>query len=112
MSRSAATTLAPPSTVRWRILALLLAFSFMSWFNRVSMSVAYDERIKAQLKISPEAIGYVYSSFLFAYMLCMTPGGWLADRWGPRLALGLVGLGSGLFGILTGVVGLPALSAV
>ena len=34
-----------PSAVRWQILALLMAFSFMSWFNRVSMAVAYDTKI-------------------------------------------------------------------
>jgi sugar phosphate permease len=100
-----------PSTVRWRILALLLAFSFMSWFNRVSMPVAYNVRIKDQLGISEKAIGSVYSALLFAYMLCMTPGGWFADRWGPRLALAVMGLGSALFVILTGMVGLALVSA-
>jgi ACS family glucarate transporter-like MFS transporter len=97
--------------VRWRILALLLAFSFMSWLNRVSMPVAYDERIRFDLPITKEAMGYVYSALLFAYMLCMTPGGWLADRFGARLALTVVGLGSALFVAATGVVGLFALSA-
>src|SRR5438874_8862962 len=99
-----------PTSVRWRILALLLAFSFMSWFNRVSMSVAYDERIRAERGISEEVIGYVYSALLFAYMVCMTPGGWFADRYGARLALTVMGLGSALFVILTGAVGLADLS--
>jgi MFS family permease len=101
-----------PSTVRWRILAILLAFSFLSWFNRVSMSVAYDERIKDQLGISETAIGYVYSAFLFVYMLWMTPGGWMADRSGARAALVFMGLGSAVFGLLTGMVGLVTTSAV
>jgi MFS family permease len=95
--------------VRWRILALLLAFSFMSWFNRVSMPVAYDERIRVERGISEQVIGYVYSALLFAYMLCMTPGGWFADRRGARLALTVMGFGSALFVALTGVVGLAAL---
>jgi MFS family permease len=103
--------LARPTWVRWRVVALLLAFSFMSWFNRVSMPVAYDERIKGQLGISEEEIGTVYSAFLFAYMLLMTPGGWLADRIGPRRALALMGFGSAVFGALTGTIGTLALSA-
>src|SRR5437899_5136725 len=98
------------TSVRWRILAVLLAFSFMSWFNRVSMSVAYDERIRFERDIPAESIGYVYSALLFAYMLCMTPGGWFADRYGARLALTVMGFGSALFVALTGVVGLAALS--
>jgi MFS transporter, ACS family, D-galactonate transporter len=96
---------------QWRIVALLVSFSFMTWFNRVSMSVAYDERIHAQIGIAPEAMGSVYSAFLFAYMLCMTPGGWLIDRFGPWAALVVMGFGSALFGALTGVAGLPALVA-
>ena len=71
-----------PTRVRWHIVALLVSFSFMTWFNRVSMPVAYDEHIKEQSGITPAAMGYVYSAFIFAYMLCMTPGGWLIDRWG------------------------------
>src|SRR5438105_2112342 len=98
-----------PTSVRWRILAVLLAFSFMSWFNRVSIAVAYDERIRKERDIPPDVIGYVYSALLFAYMLCMTPGGWFADRCGARLALTVMGLGSALFVVLTGVVGLAAL---
>src|SRR5437867_2129645 len=102
---------ARPSWVRWQIVAILVSFSFMTWFNRVSMSVAYDERIQAQTGISPEAMGYVYSAFLFAYMVCMTPGGWLIDRYGPWAALVVMGFGSALLGALTGAAGLPALVA-
>ncbi len=89
-----------PTRVRWRILALLLAYSFLSWFNRVSMSAAADERIMKQYDISPEQMGVVYSAFLFVYALFMTPGGWFIDRFGPRLALIVMGFGSALFGVL------------
>jgi ACS family glucarate transporter-like MFS transporter len=102
-----------PTTIRWRILTLLLAFSFLSWFNRVSMPVAYDERIRLEGGISEEVIGYVYSALLFGYMLCMTPGGWFADRRGARLALTVMGLGSALFVAFTGAVAfLPAAATV
>jgi MFS family permease len=91
--------------VRWQIVALLMALSYVSWFLRVGMSVAYDERIKDTLGIAPEAMGWVYSAFLFAYMICMTPGGWVIDRWGMRAALTAMGFGLVLFGALTGLVG-------
>ena len=106
-------TTAPPrpSWLRWQMVAILVAYSFMTWFNRVSMSVAYDERIKDDYHISPEAMGWVYSAFLFAYMVCMTPGGWLIDRYGPWLALVVMGFGSALFGALTASAGLAPLSA-
>jgi MFS family permease len=92
-----------PTWVRWRIVALLMALSYVSWFLRVSMSVAYDERIKDDLGIAPQAMGYVYSAFLLAYMVCMTPGGWVIDRFGTRKALTVMGFGLVLFGALTGL---------
>jgi MFS family permease len=110
MSTPLATPLTYPTAVRWRIFAILVAFSFMSWFNRVSMSVAYDERIW-KLGISETAIGWVYSAFLFVYMLFMTPGGWFADRFGARLALAVMGFGSALFGVWTGMIGFAVFSA-
>ena len=75
-----------PTSVRWRILGLLMAFSFMSWLNRTSIMVAYDLRIKQQFGISEQQIGYVYTSFFLAYAILMTPGGWFADRCGARRA--------------------------
>src|SRR5437660_12435401 len=83
--------------VRWLIVVLLMAFSFVSWFLRESMPVAYDERIKDTLGINPEAMGWVYSALLIVYALCMTPGGWLIDRIGIRAASMLIGFGMTLF---------------
>jgi len=91
--------------VRWRIVVLLMGFSYVSWFLRVSMSVAYDERIKDTLGIDPKAMGWVYSSLLIVYALCMTPGGWFIDKYGTRSALVLMGFGLTLFEALTGLVG-------
>jgi ACS family glucarate transporter-like MFS transporter len=90
----------------WRIVALLVAFSFMSWFNRVSMAVAYDTKIGPELHVSEEAIGTVYSAFFLSYLIFMTPGGAFIDGFGAKRALLIMGLGSGLFGALTAVAGL------
>jgi len=76
-----------PTWVRWRIVGLLLLFSFMSWFNRASMAAAGDERIMPTYGVSKEAMGAVYSAFLFVYAVFMTPGGWFIDRFGPKTAL-------------------------
>jgi MFS family permease len=91
-----------PTGVRWRILVLLLAYSFMTWFNRASMAAAGDERIMPHYGISKEDMGAIYSAFLLVYALFMTPGGWFIDRFGARLALVAMGFGSALFGALTG----------
>ena len=82
-----------------------MALCFISHFNRVSMSVAGNDQIMRQFAIEPTRMGAVYSAFLFVYTLCMIPGGWFIDRFGPRLALMITGFGSALLGALTGVTG-------
>jgi sugar phosphate permease len=94
-----------PSNVRWRILAILFAYSFMSWFNRVSMAVAGDEYLMDYCGISEDEMGLLDSAFLLPYAICMTPGGWFTDRFRPWLALVIMGFGSAIFGALTGMVG-------
>jgi ACS family glucarate transporter-like MFS transporter len=107
MTASSASILARdvPTAVRWRIVALLMGGSFLSWFNRVSMSVAGTEQIIPRYGIDPTDMGLVYSALLLAYAVCMTPGGFLIDAKGAWAALVLMGLGSGLFVILTGAIG-------
>jgi sugar phosphate permease len=92
--------------VRWQLVLLMMGYSFLTWFNRKSISVAANLRIMDEYGIAPEVMGTVYSAMLTSYTLCMIPGGWLTDRWGARRALALMGLGSGLFVVLTGVAGL------
>jgi ACS family glucarate transporter-like MFS transporter len=94
-----------PTAVRWRIVALLMGGSFLSWFNRVSMSVAGSEQFIPRYGIDPTDMGLVYSALLLAYAVCMTPGGFLIDAKGARAALVLMGIGSGLFVIATGAIG-------
>jgi sugar phosphate permease len=99
------TSPARPTSVRWRIVALLMATAAMCHFNRISITVAGAERIIPEYHIHPVTMGIVYSAYLLVYTLCMTPGGWLIDHRGPRKALMLVGFGSGLFVVLIGLAG-------
>src|SRR5688572_5060336 len=113
----AAVTIAAPAIetrqkVRWSIVFLLMAFCFISHLNRISMSVAADERIMKQYGIAPDEMGMVYSAFLLVYTVFMIPGGFFIDRFGPRMALAVVGFGSAVFCILTGAVGWMAASVV
>jgi ACS family D-galactonate transporter-like MFS transporter len=97
--------------VRWDVVSLLMALCFISHFNRISMSVAGDERIMQQYGIAPDKMGMVYSAFLFVYTMFMIPGGFFIDRFGPRAALALVGFGSAMFCMLTGLVGFSGYEA-
>jgi MFS family permease len=100
-----------PTWVRWRIVVLLMAFSYLQHFNRTSMAVAGDLRIMKEFSLSTTQMGLVYSAFLIVYTICMTPGGWFSDRRGTWLALTVMGLGSAFFCALTGLPGYGLLAA-
>lgn len=97
---------ARPTSVRWRIVLLLMALCFISHFNRISMAVAGDERIMNDYGIRPNEMGRVYFAFLLVYTIFMTAGGFFIDRFGVRKALAAVAVGSGFFAALTGLLGL------
>src|SRR5262249_48908743 len=62
--------------VRWRIVALLMALSFVSWFNRANIAAAYTERIQYQVDISEKEIGAVGTVFFLFFSCFMPPGRW------------------------------------
>jgi MFS family permease len=99
-----------PTAFCWRIVGLLMAYSALSHFNRVSMSVAGTEQIMGQFRWDETKMGVVYSAYLVTYTICMTPGGWLIDRVGAHRALLWMGFGAALFVALTGVTGLGLLT--
>src|SRR5262249_15919721 len=98
--------------VRWRIVALLMALSFVSWFNRANIAAAYTERIQYQVDISEKEIGAVGTVFFLVYACFMTPGGWFSDRFGTRWSLALMGIGLGVFGGRRGGGGLVLTSGL
>ena len=97
-----------PRQAQFVVALLMLAFSVMSYFNRTIMSISGPEIIK-EFSLSETQMGSVYSAFILSYALLMIPGGHLADRFGPRIVIAFMGLGSALFTGLTAVAGHPGL---
>jgi MFS transporter, ACS family, D-galactonate transporter len=93
-----------------RLVGLLLVHAALVHFNRISLSVAGSERLMAQFGISEQVMGAVYSAYLVAYTIMMTPGGWFIDRYGPRASILIVGVGSAACVGLTGLSGLSITS--
>jgi ACS family glucarate transporter-like MFS transporter len=77
---------AAPSRTRWAILALLFAISVITYVDRVNISVTARQMMPA-LGLTEVQMGEVFSAFVLGYALGQVPGGWLGDRWGPRLCL-------------------------
>ena len=75
------------------IIALLFAFSAVSYFDRTIMSIA-GPALMQEFAISSTEMGSVYSAFILGYALLMIPGGWLTDRLGSRRTLLIMGASS------------------
>jgi MFS transporter, ACS family, glucarate transporter len=69
----------------------------------VCISVA-GPRIQESLHIGPQQWGWVVGAFAVAYALFELPGGWMADRFGPRIILTRIVLWWSAFTALTGAV--------
>jgi MFS transporter, ACS family, glucarate transporter len=91
-----------------KIVILMIAFSVMSYFDRTIMSIA-GPGIMKEFNLSEPQLGAIFTAFLISYAGMNLPGGYMADRLGPRLVLTLVGLGAGLFTALTALGGEPGL---
>jgi ACS family D-galactonate transporter-like MFS transporter len=71
------------SNTRWKVFFLLWVLVVINFIDRASLSIALP-MISDEFQLSPEATGWILSSFFWTYALAQIPGGWLIDRVGPR----------------------------
>ncbi len=89
---------------RYWVFFLLLLFGAIAYVDRVNMSVA-GKPIAHEFGLSPIALGYLFSSFLWAYVLMMLPGGRLIDRWGSHVVASVATAVWSAAQMATGLVG-------
>jgi len=75
-----------PTKTRWVILLLISLMYLITYMDRTNISVAAPA-IAEEFGLSKTEFGIVFSAFLWAYSIGQIPGGWLADRFGPRKVL-------------------------
>ena len=95
------------SRVRWRILLLIVAASFVSYVLRTNLSIVAPAMI-AELGLSEVELGMVLSAFALGYAIFQFPGGVFGDVAGPRRAVTGMALAWGLLTLATGLVPGPA----
>ena len=66
---------------RYWVFFLLFLFNVICYLDRINMSVA-GHSIAGEFGLSPISLGYLFSSFLWAYVLMMLPGGKMVDLLG------------------------------
>src|SRR6202789_607759 len=78
-----------PTQVRHIVLGLTIAAYMITYMDRVVISAAVPS-IQKEFGFSIVTMGWILSSFQWAYALFQIPGGWLGDRIGPRRAMTLI----------------------
>ena len=92
-----------PSTIRWRVLGLLVLASFISYVLRYNVSTA-GPAMMADLRLTEQQLGYILAAFTAGYTIFQFPGGLFSDRYGPRRTLTIVMVLWGVLTILTSAV--------
>jgi sugar phosphate permease len=76
----------------------------ITYLDRVTISNTAPE-IRTEFGFDQKTMGWIFSAFVWAYALFQVPGGWLNERFGPRVVLaGLVAYWS----VMTAAVGLAS----
>ena len=88
-----------PTFVRWRIISILVAASFISYTYRYNFSAAAPAMM-ADLGLSEIQWGWTVAAFLTSYALFQIPGGLLGDRIGPRRLITIIAV---LWAVLTAI---------
>ncbi|MDZ4730441.1 MAG: MFS transporter [Xanthomonadales bacterium] len=84
-----------PTNVRWRILAILMFVSFVSYLLRGNMSIA-GPAIVEDLQLTEIQWGWIMAAFPLGYALFQFPGGCWGDRKGPRFTMAAITIAWGV----------------
>ena len=71
------------SRLRYVIYLLLFSMTLINYFDRTVLSIAMPALIR-DFALSPVAVGYLLSAFIWSYAPCQLPAGLVLDRWGTR----------------------------
>jgi sugar phosphate permease len=90
------------------ILAVMCLMYFISYIDRVNIAVA-GPLIRHEMGLTTVQLGLVFSAFAYPYAFMQIIGGWLADKYGPKLVLTVLSLIWGAATLATGFAGSVAM---
>ena len=93
------------------ICVFLFTLTLINYTDRVALSVAIKP-IASEFGLSPVQMGYLLSSFLWMYLICLLPVGLLVDRFGGKVVnaagIGIWSMATVLTGFTTGFASMAA----
>src|SRR5260370_17208496 len=84
--RQSASCPAAASHVRYEVLGMSFLMAFLMYMERGAIG-AVAPSIMREFHVDKITMGWAISAFSWSYALCQIPGGWMADRFGPRAVL-------------------------
>lgn len=78
----------PPQRLAWFIWGLGAVFYLIAFFHRVAPGVITDE-LMLDFRLGAAGLGSLSAFYFYTYVAMQVPTGVLADRFGPRLLLGV-----------------------
>jgi sugar phosphate permease len=91
-------------TTKGKVLAASCLMYFLFYMDRVNIS-SLAPIISKELELNALQLGIVFSAFAYPYAVFQIIGGYVGDRFGPKLTLGLCGLLVAVATIWTGLAG-------
>jgi sugar phosphate permease len=76
----------PATHVRWVLMALTAATTAVSILGRLNIGVL-AKYIQDEFGFGTQTMRWIFGAFAFSYHPFQIPGGWAADRYGPRKVL-------------------------
>jgi D-galactonate transporter len=107
MEISRAASVAQRTNVRYGILLMIFIITTFNYADRATLSVT-GTAMRQEFGIDAVQMGYIFSSFSWAYVLAQLPSGWLLDRFGARRVYAASIFFWSLFTLLQGSVGIVA----
>ena len=86
------------------ILAVMCLMYFISYIDRVNIAVA-GPLIRQEMGLTSAQLGLVFSAFAYPYAVMQIIGGWLADKYGPKIVLTVLSIIWGVATLATGFAG-------
>ena len=87
--------------VRYLVLGVLCLMYFIAYVDRVNISVAAP-LLRKEMGLTATELGLVFSAFAYPYAAMQIFGGWLSDKFGPRLVLAILSVIWAIATIMTG----------
>jgi ACS family D-galactonate transporter-like MFS transporter len=87
--------------VRYLVLGVLCLMYFIAYVDRVNISVAAP-LLRKEMGLTATELGLVFSAFAYPYAAMQIFGGWLSDKFGPRLVLAILSIIWAVATIMTG----------